>query len=185
MTGVTQRLGEVLRDGDRVGTRYERILAHPPAKVWRAITESGHLRHWFPADILGERRAGAEIRFRFWPEAVEQASAELTEMEVDLGDPELPGRILTWDPPRLFEFLWDDEHLRFDLLAEDPGTRLVCTVWFGTPGPHGLSGTATGYHVCLDELVDSLAGRPIDLPDPDEVAELRRRYTEAVDATSV
>ncbi|WP_280400979.1 SRPBCC domain-containing protein [Nocardia carnea] len=182
MTGVTQRLGEVLRDGDRVGTRYERILAHPPAKVWRAITESDHLRHWFPADILGERRAGAEIRFRFWPEAVEQASAELTEMDIDLDDPELPGRILTWEPPRVFEFLWDDEHLRFELFAAEQGTRLVCTVWFGTPGPHGLSGTAAGYHVCLDELVDSLDGRPIEMPAPDVMAALRRRYTEAVDA---
>jgi uncharacterized protein YndB with AHSA1/START domain len=184
MTRVTRRLGEVLRDGDRVGTRYERILAHPPAKVWRAITESEHLRHWFPADILGERRAGAEIQFRFWPEAVEQASAELAELDIDLDEPVLSGRILTWEPPHVFEYLWDDEHLRFELLAQEPGTRLICTVWFGTPGPHGLPGTATGYHVCLDELVDSLDGRPIELPDPDEVTELRGRYAEAVDTTS-
>ncbi|WP_432420569.1 SRPBCC domain-containing protein [Nocardia carnea] len=53
------------------------MLAHPPAKVWRALTESEHLRHWFPADILGERRAGAEVRFRLWPESVEQAAGEL------------------------------------------------------------------------------------------------------------
>ncbi|MGH8883072.1 MAG: SRPBCC domain-containing protein [Stackebrandtia sp.] len=184
MTGTTQRLGEVLRDGERVGTRYERMLAHPPGKVWRALTESDHLRHWFPADILGERRAGADIRFRFWPESLERADAEPAEMEVDLGEPELPGRILTWDPPRLFEFLWDDEQLRFDLAAEGAGTRLVCTVWFGKPGPHGLPGTAAGYHVCLDALEASLGDEPGELPDPAAVTSLERRYAETIGIAS-
>ncbi|WP_194814160.1 SRPBCC domain-containing protein [Nocardia sp. XZ_19_385] len=180
MTGVNQRLGEVLRDGERVGVRYERALAHPPAKVWSALTESEHLRHWFPADILGERRAGAEIRFRFWPETVDYADTELAEAGVDLDDPELPGRILTWDPPRIFELLWDDEHLRFEIVADGPGSRLLSTIWFGKPGPHGLPGTAAGYHFCLDALADSLDNQPTALPDPEVVAELERRYAELI-----
>lgn len=183
-TGVNGRLGEILRDGERVGARYERVLAHPPAKVWRALTESEHLRHWFPADIIGERRAGAEVRFRFWPETAEQAAAELAELEIDPDDPELPGRILTWDPPHLFEILWDDEQLRFELAAAGDGTRLLCTVWFGRRQPSGLEGTAVGYHVCLDELVRFVAGAPGESPDPDTIATLRRRYAETVDTTS-
>ncbi|GAB2681728.1 SRPBCC domain-containing protein [Nocardia goodfellowii] len=184
MTDVDQRLGDILRDDDRVGIRYERMLAHPPAKVWRALTESEHLRHWFPADILGERHTGAELRFRFWPEAVEHADTELTEAGVDLDDPELPGRILTWEPPRIFEFLWDDEHLRFEILAEGAGSRLLCTVWFGTPGPHGLPGTAAGYHFCLDALVEALDGRSVGYPDPEVSAALERRYAEVIGTTS-
>ncbi|UMG93452.1 SRPBCC domain-containing protein [Nocardioides sp. TF02-7] len=50
---AADRTGVLLRDGDRVGLRFERRLAHPPEKVWRALTESEHLRHWFPADIVG------------------------------------------------------------------------------------------------------------------------------------
>ncbi|MGW6331311.1 SRPBCC domain-containing protein [Nocardia rhamnosiphila] len=176
MTDVTQRLGEVLRDGDRVGTRYERLLAHPPEKVWRALTESEHLRHWFPADILGERRPGAEVRFRFWPETVERAGEELTEVGVAPEDPVLPGRILAWEPPRLFEFLWDDEHLLFEIVPDAAGSRLLCTVWFGTPGPHGIPGTAAGYHVCLDALVDSLDTGSSGEPDRALIRALERRY---------
>lgn len=180
MTEATERLGEILRDGDRLGTRYERRLAHPPAEVWRALTESEHLRAWFPADIVGERRTGAEIRLRFWPESVDRAAAEIDAAGVDLDDPELPGRILTWDPPRVFEFLWDDEHLRFDVIEDGTGTRLLCTVWFGRPGPRDHSGTAAGYHVCLDALRDSLDAGPGGIPDPARIMALEGRYGELI-----
>src|SRR3954447_12743839 len=39
--------------------RFERRLAHPPERVWRAITEPDDLRAWFPFDIEGDRAAGA------------------------------------------------------------------------------------------------------------------------------
>ncbi|WP_040790731.1 SRPBCC domain-containing protein [Nocardia paucivorans] len=178
MTQSTERLGDVLRDGDRIGVRYERHMAHPPTKVWRALTESEHLRHWFPADIIGERRAGADIRLRFWPESVKQADTQLEQVGVDTEDPVLPGRILTWDPPRIFEFLWDTEHLRFELIPVETGTRLICTVLLGEPGPHGPEGTAAGYHICLDALRDLLDTGSTDIPDTDTIAELERRYTE-------
>lgn len=50
-------------DGWRL--HFERRLKHPPDKVWRAITEPGELRHWFPARINGDRHAGAPLRFVF------------------------------------------------------------------------------------------------------------------------
>ena len=40
--------------------RFERVLAHPPEQVFRAISEPAELRHWFPA----ERRVGAARRAR-------------------------------------------------------------------------------------------------------------------------
>ena len=30
-----------------------RDLPHPPAKVWRALTEPEHLREWAPFDAVG------------------------------------------------------------------------------------------------------------------------------------
>ena len=121
-------LGTVRTDGEVVELGYERELRHPPEKVWRAITESEHLRHWFPADIVGERVAGADLRFVFWPEAVEKAADEIESTGVPLDDPSLPGRMITWEPPRLLELTWDTEHLRFDLEPVEGGTRLRLTV---------------------------------------------------------
>ncbi|WP_425570657.1 SRPBCC family protein [Nonomuraea rosea] len=38
-------------------------LPHPPAKVWRAITQPEHLAHWFPADVTID---GDHIARRSW-----------------------------------------------------------------------------------------------------------------------
>ena len=55
---------DTLQDG-RSQLRFTRALAHPPEKVWAAITEPEHLAHWFPTTIDGERAAGAPLRFTF------------------------------------------------------------------------------------------------------------------------
>ena len=152
------RLGEVSRDGGVVVLRYRRRLAHPPDKVWRAITESEHLHHWFPADLIGDRAAGAHLTIRFWPEAVEQAGAEIEAAGVALDDPSLPGTVLVWEPPHVFVFTWDTEELRFDLTSDGAGTTLVLTVRTDKAGPRGFAGTAAGYHMCVDALVGHLDG---------------------------
>ena len=38
-------------------------VARPREKVWRAVTEPEHLAAWYPQEIVGERRAGAPLRF--------------------------------------------------------------------------------------------------------------------------
>jgi len=173
------RLGEILRDGDRVGLRYERHLGHAPERVWRALTESDDLAHWFPADILGERRVGAPLRFRFWPQAVEQAGAEMEQVGVDLDDPELPGELLVWDPPHVFELTWDTERLRWELEPDGDGTRLVLVTWvLGDQGPRGIAGTAAGYHVCLDQLEELLDVGTSTPAGREAIEELESTYRE-------
>ncbi len=169
-------LGTVHQDGATVVLAYERELPHPPEKVWRAITESEHLRHWFPADIVGERAAGADLRFVFWPETVEQAGQEIEAVGVPLDDPTLPGRMITWEPPRLLELTWDTEHLRFDLAALDGGTRLRLTIRASEPGPRGYQSTAAGYHVCLDALVAHLDDDTASLFDERRTTQLESDY---------
>jgi len=40
----------ILEDQDgRTVLRFERVLAHPPATVWRALTEKDELRRWHPS----------------------------------------------------------------------------------------------------------------------------------------
>src|ERR1700748_3716357 len=59
-------LGTLTRQGDRWMLTFTRRLAHPREKVWRAVTESAHLAAWYPQEIVGERRAGAPLRFVRW-----------------------------------------------------------------------------------------------------------------------
>jgi uncharacterized protein YndB with AHSA1/START domain len=143
MTEPRHPLGEILRDGGGYALRYERRLSHQPERVWRALTESDQLRHWFPADIVGPREEGAELVVPFWDDVAAKYSIE---------KPVLTGRIVTWDPPHRFAWLWDDELLTFDLDALDGGTRLTLTVRLSPSGP-GADNVGAGYHVCLDQLV--------------------------------
>ena len=61
--------------------------------VWRAITESDELVHWFPARVeVDELRPGAEMTFRFEHMPLENEPTTIT------------GRVTEFDPPRLFAF---------------------------------------------------------------------------------
>jgi uncharacterized protein YndB with AHSA1/START domain len=160
-------LGEIIRDGDRVGLRFERRLGHRPERVWRALTESDQLQHWLPTDIVGERAAGATLELPFWPAVAEK---------YDIDEPTMSGSILTWDPPRTFSWMWDTDELTFRLDPIEGGTLLTFTTWVDK-GP-GLASTAAGYHVCFDQLTDLLdTDQPAPFIDQDPVP-YEQIYTE-------
>jgi len=53
--------------------RFERLLAHPPERVWRALIEPGELAHWHPSpfELDGVTPAGEPDGQRIpsgWPE---------------------------------------------------------------------------------------------------------------------
>ncbi len=95
-------LGVLERSGAEVTLRFRRRLPHPPAKVWRALTEPEHLAAWFPTTVEGDLTPGATLRYNF--------------REMNL--PGFEGNVLACDPPRLLEFDWGDERLRFELTAD-------------------------------------------------------------------
>jgi uncharacterized protein YndB with AHSA1/START domain len=133
-------LGTLDADGDRWRLTFTRVLTHPPAKVWRAITEPDHLSRWFPSDIEGERRAGAKLRFPF---------------REDEG-PTLDGEMLVYDEPHVLELRWGDEELRFELEPDGDGCRLTFINTFDEQGK--ATRDAAGWHVCLAYLVALLDG---------------------------
>lgn len=165
-----QRLGTVLREHGRTGLRYVRDLAHPPERVWAAITASEHLSAWLPCDIVGERRAGAQVRLPFWQEVVDVHA--LTETTYD-------GEILEFDPPRRFVWTWGDDRLSFTLDATDGGTRLIFETWLGD-APVPAHRTAAGWHVCLGLLGELLDTGSAPGPARAETAELEAVYLEIV-----
>ncbi|TWP46505.1 hypothetical protein FKR81_35675 [Lentzea tibetensis] len=119
--------------------RFERRLAHPPAKVWRAITDPGELKHWFPAAVSIE---GTRMTFTFPDEApVDDVSS---------------GEVLTFDEPRVFAFRWNHDVLRFEIVPDGDGCRLLMTQVLGDGGL-SAGRNAIGWDVCLDTLVARLS----------------------------
>jgi uncharacterized protein YndB with AHSA1/START domain len=142
-----QEFGVLERRGDVAMLRYRRRLAHPPLKVWRALTEPAGLAGWFPTTMEGERVAGAPLHFGF------------REQE---GEP-FDGEMLAFDPPSLMELRWADDILRFELEPEGSGCLLTLVVSFPELGKAARD--AAGWHVCLEQLAYVADGA--DLPwDP-------------------
>ena len=122
--------------------RFERRLAHPPEAVFRAITDPDELRHWFPARVDTELRAGAPVRFSFGDEAAEAPDGEVLEV----------------DPPRVFAFTWGGDVLRWEVVPEPGGCRLVF-VHTIAEGRSGVARNGAGWDVCLAQLGARLDGR--------------------------
>lgn len=150
--------GTLHRDGDQPTLRFERFLKHPIERVWRAISEPEGLAAWFPAAIHGERRAGAELSFVFEGEAY----------------PSYKGRMITFEPPHVMEFDWNDERLRFVLSPDGTGTRLVFTHTFPDLGKSARD--AAGWTFCFDALDAHLDGRPAPEGSPDTFERLFTKF---------
>jgi uncharacterized protein YndB with AHSA1/START domain len=123
---------------------FERQLSHPVDRVWRAITETDELEHWFPSKVVvDELLPDAEITFEFEDMPLDAPSS-------------MGGRVTDVDPPRLFAFFWGEDHLRFELEPADgaQGCTLALTVTLGTRDKAARD--AAGWHVCLDHLVVQL-----------------------------
>jgi len=153
--------GQLERAGDRWRLTFTRKLAHSPDKVWRAVTEPEHLAAWFPAEIQGERAAGAPLVFHF------------TKGE----GPDLAGEMLTFDPPKVLEFTWDTDHYRIALEPDGAGTTLIFVNTFDQIGKAARD--AAGWHVCLDLLACHLAGETPPWEPRQRWEEVHGGYVEA------
>jgi uncharacterized protein YndB with AHSA1/START domain len=140
--------GQLEVDGERAVVRYERRLAHPPSKVWRALTEDEHLEAWFPTTIEGERAVGSRLTFHH--------------RDVDL--PAMEGELLAFEPPSLLELTWGGDLLRFELRPDGDGTALTLTAKMQELGKASRDGA--GWHVCLNRLAFDLTGEQPEESDP-------------------
>jgi uncharacterized protein YndB with AHSA1/START domain len=145
-------------DGRNV-LRFERRLAHPVEKVWRAITEPAELTRWFPAMVAMEFEVGGPMRFTFPGGEMDPTEGTITEL----------------GPPRVFAFVWDGDPLRMELRPDRAGSVLSFTYTF-TDRP--MAGSyASGWQTCLDALENTLAGTEPGASAP--YAERHDAYVEA------
>jgi len=152
--------GRLEQVGDRWQLHFTRRLPHPPAKVWRALTEPEHLKEWFPNDIEGERKEGATLRHVF-------RNDEASDME---------GEMLRFEPPAVLEFSWGDDLLRFELRGEDNDSTTVLELVDVLEDIGKGARDGAGWHVCLDALERHLEGKATDTQNMDVWKPVHEKY---------
>ncbi len=139
-------------DDGRATVRVERRFAHPPARVWRAVSEPAGLATWFPATVEIDLRLGGPVRFSFG------ADGEITEL----------------DPQRLLAFTWDGELIRFELEPDGDGTRFRLDHTFQDRSSGASS--AAGWQECVAALGTGLDGLPVPETDPVAIRAEHERF---------
>jgi uncharacterized protein YndB with AHSA1/START domain len=154
--------GTYMEIDGRPALRFERSLPHPVERVWRAITEPGEIRQWFPAAVEVDLRTGGAMSFEFDDPEAPATSGEVTEL----------------DPPRLFAFDWGGEQLRFELEPAGDGCRLLFTHFLSERIQAARD--AAGWELCLAELDRLLAGDDAEAPGIGVTPEWRDLYDKYV-----
>jgi len=108
------------------GGQYRQVIVKrqinaPIERVWRALTSSEEIHHWWAAGVI-EAREGGKIRLG---DQSEPCGA-------DAGLP-LDGTVKVCIAPNIFEFVWHDNYpdaglVRFDLLEIDETTTQITLV---------------------------------------------------------
>jgi len=136
--------------------RFERILAYPPERVWRALTDTDEMFAWHPTPASFEPRVGGRVSWHPDGHVADMPENEVTD----------------WDPPRLLGYTWAKEgdrpdHLRWELRPHDDGCVLILVHTFDDRLKAARDGA--GWHVCLDALAEEMAGGAPEPPggDPD------------------
>jgi len=110
--------GAVIMEGEKATLVFRRWLAHPPEAAWKALTDPSELSNWYMTKAVIDGREGGTIDFIAGPSRLH-----------------VTGRILTWNPPTVFEHEWkvaprpelpsgEDAIIRWELRREGEGTTL-------------------------------------------------------------
>ena len=148
-------------DGRNV-LHFERQLAHPVDKVWRAITDPAEMKHWFPSGVAGDFKPGGKLKFSF--------EDNPTEME---------GTISQLERPRVFAFTWGTDALRFELQPTSSGTRLVFDCTFTDDGVKAARDGA-GWQVTFEVLEALLDSKPVPWTTTERWEQVHPSYVEAM-----
>lgn len=134
---------EVQKDGDKWTLLVVRELRHPPALVWQALTDPAHLSQWAPFDADRNLAAVGPVKLS----TVGAPTAQVSENKVTRAE-----------APRLLEYNWGGQDLRWQLEPLGSGTRL--TLWHNIDRGY-IAWGAAGWQICFDVLDRLLAGTPI------------------------
>jgi uncharacterized protein YndB with AHSA1/START domain len=134
---------EIEKEGEKWTLVLTRELRHPPAKVWEALTDPSQLSEWAPFDADRNLAAVGPVKLSTIGAPTREAA---------------DSSVIRADAPRLLEYRWGGQDLRWELEPRGSGTRLK--LWHNIHRAWIAAGAA-GWHICLDVLDRFLAGRPI------------------------
>jgi uncharacterized protein YndB with AHSA1/START domain len=128
------------KHGDNWTLVLVRDLRHAPATVWQALTDPEQLREWAPFDA--DRNLGSVGAAKL--STVGAPAPQVTDTQIKRAD-----------APKLLEFNWGGQDIRWQLEPLSGGTRL--TLWHNIDRRFIAMGAA-GWHICLDVLDRLLDG---------------------------
>ena len=134
---------QVRKDGEKWTLVLVRDLRHSPEKVWQAITDPAHLSEWAPFDADRNLAAVGPVNLS----TVGTPTPQVSETTVKRAD-----------APKLLEYSWGGNDLRWELEALGAGTRL--RLWHNIDRRF-ISWGAASWHICFDVLDRLLANEPI------------------------
>ena len=120
-----------------------RDFRHPPAMVWEALTDPAQLSEWAPFDANRNLDAVGPVKLS----TVGTPTPQVSESTVKRAE-----------APKLLEYSWGGNELRWELEPLPNGTRL--TLWHNIDRRF-ISWGAAGWHICFDTLDRFLAGQPM------------------------
>jgi uncharacterized protein YndB with AHSA1/START domain len=123
---------------------FVRELGHSPEKVWAALTDPAQLREWSP--FTADRDLGSV------------GDATLTMIDAETTE-ELRAVVRRAERPKLLEYTWGGDVLRWELAEVAAGTRL--TLQHTVAELELVPKVAAGWHICLDVAERLLGGDPV------------------------
>ena len=137
---MKKSLGKVSQEADGFRVRFERILDHDIQTVWDAITNPEKLKLWF-TDIDLEFKPGGKLTIWFRDESKTPSY----------------GKIIKIEPPRIFEFSWENEVAQWELQVEGKNKCKLTLTYSKLSDEYAVS-VAAGFHSLLDRLEDMVNG---------------------------
>jgi uncharacterized protein YndB with AHSA1/START domain len=135
---------EVRKDSEKWTLVLVRQMRHSPDKVWRALVDPAEISQWAPFDADGNLGvAGAKVQLA----TVGAPSSQVSQTTVKRAE-----------APKLLEYEWGGNDIRWELEPVDGGTRL--TLWHNIDRRYIAMGAA-GWHICLDVLDRLVDGKPL------------------------
>jgi uncharacterized protein YndB with AHSA1/START domain len=134
---------DIEKAGDKWTLTLVRELRHPPALVWQALTDPAQLSEWAPFDADRDLGAVGPVRLS----TVGAPTPQVSE-----------GTVRRAEAPRLLEYNWGGQDIRWELEPLGAGTRL--RLWHNINRAWIAAGAA-GWHICIDVLDRLVAGEPI------------------------
>jgi uncharacterized protein YndB with AHSA1/START domain len=134
---------QVQKDGEMWTLTLVRELRYPPATVWQALTDPAQLSEWAPFDADRNLANVGPVKLTTVGTPTPQVSETI---------------IKRAEAPRVLEYNWGGQDLRWQLEPLGSGTRL--TLWHSIDRRY-VSWGAAGWHICFDVLERLLGAEPI------------------------